>query len=160
MTSEPRLLEVGTIDRAHGVRGEVIVHLTTNRAERLTPGAVLLTERGTLRVAAARTHKHRWIVRFEGVDDRDTAEELAGLVLRAEPLEDPDALWVHELVGCRVRDRTGTERGRVVAVEINPASDLLVLDTGALVPLRFLVEGPEAGCVVVDPPTGLFELYT
>ena len=46
---------------------------------------------------------------------------------------------------------------RVVAVEANPAHDLLVLDGGALVPMVFVVSaGP--GAVVVDPPEGLFDL--
>ena len=33
------LLEVGRIGRAHGVRGDVLVHLTTDRVERLTAAA-------------------------------------------------------------------------------------------------------------------------
>jgi 16S rRNA processing protein RimM len=56
-----------------------------------------------------------------------------------------------------VVDQTGEDRGTVVAVEANPASDLLVLDSGALVPLRFVVtEGP--GSLTVDVPAGLFDL--
>jgi 16S rRNA processing protein RimM len=48
------------------------------------------------------------------------------------------------------------ERGRVESVQANPAADLLVLDSGALVPMVFVVEvGP--GRIVVDPPAGLFE---
>jgi 16S rRNA processing protein RimM len=44
----------------------------------------------------------------------------------------------------------------VVAVEANPAHDLLVLDDGALVPVVFVVEHTP-GRVVVDPPAGLLE---
>ena len=51
----------------------------------------------------------------------------------------------------------GTERGVVTAVEANPASDLLVLDTGHLVPLRFVVARDD-GRVTIDPPAGLFDL--
>jgi 16S rRNA processing protein RimM len=65
-------------------------------------------------------------------------------------------LWVHELLGARVVEVDGTERGTVASVEANPASDLLVLDTGALVPLRFVVEHTKDR-VVVDTPEGLFE---
>ena len=36
--------------------------------------------------------------------------------------------------------------------------DLLVLDTGALVPLRFLVGRDDTGRLVVDVPAGLFDL--
>ena len=46
--------------------------------------------------------------------------------------------------------------GRVAAVEANPASDLLVLESGALVPMVFVVEAA-AGRVVVDPPAGLLD---
>ncbi len=38
-----------------------------------------------------------------------------------------------------VEDTGGTRLGTVVSVEANPASDLLVLDGGALIPLRFVV---------------------
>jgi 16S rRNA processing protein RimM len=65
--------------------------------------------------------------------------------------------WVHELVGATVVDRAGADLGRVVAVEDNPAHDLLVLDGGALVPMVFLVEHRD-GRVVVDVPDGLFDL--
>ncbi len=43
------------------------------------------------------------------------------------------------------------------AIESNPASDLLVLDGGGLIPLRF-VTGREAGRVTVDIPLGLLDL--
>jgi 16S rRNA processing protein RimM len=78
-------------------------------------------------------------------------------VLAAEPLDDPDELWVHELVGATVVEVGGAERGRVESVLANPASDLLVLDSGALVPLTFVVERTE-GRIVIDPPEGLFDL--
>ena len=45
----------------------------------------------------------------------------------------------------------------MTAVEANPAHDLLVLDSGALVPMVFVVEQRD-GVVVIDPPDGLFDL--
>ena len=151
------LLEVGRIAKAHGLRGEVNVLLTTDRLERLAPGAVLHTDRGSLEVVASRPHQGGHLVSFAGVSDRNAAEALRGLVLQAPPLDDPDELWVHELVGREVVEVDGTARGRVAALEVNPASDLLVLDTGALVPLTFVVDtGAER--LVVDVPEGLFDL--
>lgn len=133
------------------------MRLVTDRTERLDPGSVLETKRGPMRVRASRPHQGHWIVQFDGVPDRNAAEELRGLVLLAEPLDDPDALWVHELVGCTVVDTEGAELGVVASVEANPASDLLVLEGGGLVPLTFLVSTGE-GRVVVDPPAGLLDL--
>jgi len=142
--------------KPHGLRGEVVVELFTNRTERLAPGTVLGGPAGPLEVLRASPHHRRWIVAFAGVGDHRGAEALRGAVLTAEPLDDPDALWVHELVGSEVVDAAGAAHGRVVAVEANPASDLLVLEGGALVPLRFVVE-QAPGRVVVDPPAGLLD---
>ena len=98
-------------------------------------------------------------MQFEGVTDRAEAEALRGAELEAEPLEVPGTLWVHELIGMLVRDLDGTELGRVAAVEANPASDLLVLETGGLIPLRFVTaHDAAAGTVDVDIPEGLLEL--
>jgi ribosomal 30S subunit maturation factor RimM len=64
---------------------------------------------------------------------------------------------VHELIDAEVVDTAGTELGRCVAVEENPASDLIVLEGGGLIPLRF-VTAHQPGRVTVDPPAGLLEL--
>ena len=93
---------------------------------------------------------------FEGVDTREAAEALNGVVLSAEPLDDPDALWAHELVGSFVFDVAGNPLGLVTALVANPASDLLEIDRGVLIPATFVVSF-EDGRVVVDPPVGLFE---
>jgi 16S rRNA processing protein RimM len=151
-----KLLEVGRIAKAHGLRGEVIVELVTDRVERVTPGTVLATDRGPLRIERSSAHQGRWIVAFDGITDRTQAEQLRGTVLLAEPFDDPDALWVHELIGAEVVDPAGAVLGKVTSVEANPASDLLVLDGGGLVPLRFVVDH-RPGHVVVDPPLGLLD---
>jgi 16S rRNA processing protein RimM len=149
------LLEVGRITKPHGTRGDVIVELVTDRAERVAPGAVLEGPSGTLTVEQSSPHHGRWIVRFAGVTTREGADALRG-VLRAQPIADAEALWVHELIGALVVDSDGAAQGRVVSVLANPASDLLELEGGALVPARF-VTGHADGVVHVDAPAGLFD---
>lgn len=153
-----RLLEVGRIGRAHGVRGAVMVTLSTDRTERLATGSRLQCRGRWLTVASATPHTRRWLVRFAELTDRNEAEAHAGAVLLAEPLVDPDAMWVHELVGARVVEADGTERGTCTAVIDNPAADLLELDSGALVPVVF-VESVVDGTVTIAPPDGLFDLF-
>lgn len=150
------LLEVGRITRAHGIKGEVVVDLLTDRAERVEPGTVLQTDRGPLTITTSRPFKDGYLVRFAGFTTRTETETLRGLVLRAEAIEDDRELWVHELIGASVVEVGGTERGPVVAVEANPAADLLVLESGALVPLTFVVDIAD-GCIRIDPPAGLFD---
>jgi len=162
-------LEIGRIVKAHGIRGEVIVEAVSNRSERFTPGAELFGDGRKFSVRRASPHggpdpagrmaRARWIVSFEGVDDRNEAERLRDTVLTGEPLEQDDGdaeVWVHEVVGSELVDRAGRVLGRVAAVEANPASDLLVLESGHLVPMVFVVEAT-AGRVVVDPPAGLLD---
>ena len=150
------LLEVGRITKPHGLRGEVIVELVTDRVERVAAGSVLQRPGGTLTIERSSSHQGRWIVQFAGVATREAAEALRGTVLSAEPIEDPDVLWVHDLIGAGVVDAGGVRRGAVVSVIANPASDLLELDDGTLVPVRF-VTGHADGVVHVDAPDGLFE---
>jgi 16S rRNA processing protein RimM len=159
VTDDPVLLEVGRVGRAHGLRGDVHVVAVTNIAERFAPGSRLVVGDATLVVQSARTAGNGWVVHFGGVDDRNAAESLRGRAVRAVPLPHaPEgALFVHEVIGADVRDRSGTRIGRVEAVQANPAHDLLVLDSGTLVPMVFVVEY-QPGTVVVDVPAGLLDL--
>ena len=184
--NERPLLEVGRVARPHGLSGEVVVRLVTNRTERLAPGTELTCYLAagssppgpggapappgrregtrpslplgtrTLEVRSSRPFQGRYLVEFEGVHTREAADELRGALLAAVPVEDPEALFVHDLVGREVVEVDGTRRGTVIAVQANPASDLLVLQDGNLVPLRFVV-GREGRALVVDVPAGLFE---
>ena len=152
------MLEIGRIVKAHGIRGEVIVDLVSNRPDlRLAPGSILSSPRGDLEVLTSTPHQNRWIVAFRGVEDRNSAETYRDTVLSAEPVEgDDDTLWVHELIGSEVFDLHGRSYGPVQAVEANPASDLLVLSDDRLVPLVF-VRTRLPGRVVIDPPPGLLD---
>jgi 16S rRNA processing protein RimM len=154
------LLEVGRITKPHGVRGDVLVVLTSERTDRLDPGSVLDTDRGSLTVVRSSRHQDRWIVQFEQFSDRSEVEDWRGIVLRAEagggPTEE-GTFWVHELVGATVVLVDGTEVGTVAEVESNPASDLLVLDSGPLVPVVFVVD-QAPGRLTIDPPEGLLDL--
>ena len=150
------MLDVARVVKPHGLKGEVVVELLTNRPERMEPGTVLASDQGDKLIVASSPFQERWIVVFEGVHSREDADALRGLVLRAEPIEDPEALWVHELIGSEVVDTVGTPLGRVKEVEANPASDLLVLEGGGLIPLTF-VTNTEPGRIVVDPPPGLLD---
>jgi 16S rRNA processing protein RimM len=153
------MLQVGHIVKPHGLRGDVIVSLATNRDERVAPGSILSADDGReFKVLRSSPHQGRFIVTFEGLTGIDDAEGIRGVQLSAPPLDDADELWIHELIGARVEDVTGRVLGTVDSIEANPASDLLVLDGGALIPLRFVV-GSEPGVrITVEVPDGLLDL--
>jgi 16S rRNA processing protein RimM len=160
---------VGTIGRAHGIRGELSVHVRTDEPERrFAAGAVLRTSRGALTVAATRWHQSRLLVRFEEVPDRTAAEQLRGLELRMdvaadERPDDPEEYYDHQLVGLQGVARDGRVLGQVAEVLHLPMQDMLVLrheGRDQLVPFVadiVPVVDLAAGRVVVEDLPGLLD---
>jgi 16S rRNA processing protein RimM len=160
-SEQPAVREIGRLGRAHGVRGEMYVDLITDRSSRLAVGARVRAGQQWLTVVAARPQGRRWLATFEGVADRNAADALVGRLLYAEPLDAADGggdddLWVHDLIGSRVVEVDGTDRGTCTSVIDNPAHDILELEGGWLVPVTFVV-GFTDGVITIDPPDGLFE---
>jgi 16S rRNA processing protein RimM len=165
------LLVVGHIGKAHGIRGEVLVTVRTDEPERrFVPGAVFTTASGKLVLESLRWHQGRIIAQFEGVPDRNAAEELRGTELQVESStipepDDPDEFNDHQLVGLRVVTVDGEDLGTIRQVDHAPASDLLVLARAgggtALIPfVSQMVPTVDlaGGRVVVDLPEGLLDL--
>ncbi|MFI7126421.1 ribosome maturation factor RimM [Nonomuraea sp. NPDC050153] len=163
-------LVVGRIGRPHGVRGEVSVEVRTDDPElRFAVGTSIATDpaaRGPLVVEGRRWHKGFLLLAFEGVTDRDVAEELRGTMLvidsaEVAPSDDPDEFHDHQLIGLTVETAAGETVGEVTDV-LHHGQDLLVVRRAgadeALIPfVKALV--PEVdlkgGRLVVDPPEGL-----
>jgi len=165
------LLVVGQIGKAHGIRGEVLVTVRTDEPEkRFVPGAVFETVSGKLVLSSLRWHQGRVIAQFEGVPDRNAAEELRGTELLVESSvipdpDDPDEFNDHQLVGLRVVTTGGEELGSIARIDHAPASDLLVMDKSgggtALIPfVSAMVPTVDlaGGRVIVDLPEGLLDL--
>ena len=152
---EPTVLEVGRVAKAHGLTGEVVVVLTTDQIEERTAAGISLWVGDVeMVVESARPFSKRWLFRFEGINDRNSADQIRGAILKAAPLDKDDAVFIHEVVGKSLVDQHGEPHGRVDAVLANPASDLLELDNGGLVPFTFVVKVSD-DVVYVDVPAGL-----
>lgn len=150
-----KLLEVARIGKPHGLKGEVAVHLITNILERIEPGSVLyLQDKSEMVIKSSKQHKHHYLALFEGITSRTSVEAIVGEKLFGQPIEDEETMWVHELIGKDVVDGSGRGIGSVVAIETNPASDLLVLEEGVVIPLIFMV-GQVEQIIHVDIPPGL-----
>ena len=169
MTTEKNpegLLEVGRFGRPHGVKGQIYIKLSTDRSERVQVGAQLWAGEWfevSARTSMANTGADRWVVGLVGIDDRNDVERLVNKVVWAEPIDDPDAVWVHQVIGARVVGTDGVDRGTCIAVLKNPANDLLELESGALVPVIFVEsvvpDDADGFVITIDPPEGLFEVF-
>ena len=107
---------------------------------------------------AVPTSVDTWCASTGSLTDRDQAEKWRGVMLSAPPIDDDDGtLWVHQLVGAVVVDQHGTQHSTVVALIENPASDLLELANGRLVPLVFMTAFQPGVRIDVDVPAGLLD---
>jgi 16S rRNA processing protein RimM len=161
------------VARAHGNRGHVIVNLDTDFAEdRFAVGNTLFVgpeDRAVERkITSVRFHQGRPILALDGIATMNDAEALAGAELRMPtsamaPLP-AGTFYRHDLVGCEVRDTSGTVVGTVIAVE-GPIerSHLVVQGTRGEVLIPVAAEicvhvDPEARVIVVNPPEGLLDI--
>jgi len=171
LTGEPDLVVVGRVGRPQGIRGEVTVEVRTDDpGTRFAPGSTLSTEQGPLTVERARDHSGKLVVLFEGVVDREGAEQLRGRVLQVDArtlpaLEDEDDFYDSQLLGLRAELGDGGPLGVVADVLHLPHGDVLVIrrEAGPEVLVPFVkamvpVVDLAGGRVVIEPPPGLLEL--
>jgi 16S rRNA processing protein RimM len=162
----PKLVCVGQIGAAHGVRGEVRLRSFTAEPEAITRYGPLETDEGrVIEIEALRPAKDCFVARLAGVHDRDAAERLCNIKLyvpreRLPAPEAADEFYHADLIGLRVVDRGGTELGTVVAVQNFGAGDLIEMrpvegDKTELLPFDAATV-PEvdiaSGKIVVEPP--------
>ncbi len=169
MTQE---LQIGKVIKSHGIKGEVVVDVTTDDPEiRYAIGEVLNGRQAgkehTLTIAAARAHQGRLLIKFKEIADRTTADSLRGTRFFAVPLEreeEDEGFYDHELEGLRII-HGGTDIGVVTGVMHGPAGEILEveLDTGkeVLIPFVHAIVPEvdlEEGTATITPPEGLFDL--
>ncbi len=122
-----RLVALGVVTRPHGVRGDVRVRpfhaqsTTLRLAETLWLWPAEQPERARACVPiGCRRAGDGWIVRFEGVHDRDAASTLRGMLVgvprQALPPLAEDEIYVADLEGVEARDPSGRCIGVVEAV--------------------------------------------
>jgi 16S rRNA processing protein RimM len=127
-----------------GLHGELKLDASRvgNDALRVGLAASLQLVDGTTRditIAAVRRQKDRPLIRIAGIDDANAAQALVGAsvtIARDDaPLGDRE-YFDADLVGCRLLDEAGVERGVVVDVLHYPNQDLLVIGSArAMLPL-------------------------
>ena len=155
---------VGVVGKPLGWKGEVFVRANPDVGHQFAPGDTFTVGERQLAIAEARLHSGRQVMRFDGVDSREAAEEIRGAVLtvpRGDVELDEDAFWNDELLGRQVVDESGDVVGVLEATLDGAAHDYLVIarpDGGeVLVPaVAELVEiGPEQ--IVVRAIPGLLD---
>jgi len=160
---------IGRVVKAHGIRGEVVVHPLSDVPGRFDVGTEVTVGDTPRVITGSRAHQGRLLLALEGVADRNAAERLRGREVRGPGIEveDSETYFAHELVGMAVRHVDGWELGSVSAlIELPEAAgyDLLeVLRDGTtwLLPAAEefveVIEDDGVPVLVVDPPDGLLD---
>ncbi|MEX0784994.1 MAG: ribosome maturation factor RimM, partial [Dehalococcoidia bacterium] len=105
---EPRegFTAVGQVVKAHGVRGEVRVRGFSVEAPHLQQGRWVWMEGERKRIRSSRFDRGVWLLALSGVNTREEAEALRGVLLEVPDAEveraDEESYFVHELIGLRV----------------------------------------------------------
>ena len=132
---QSELVNIGRVTSAVGLKGEVKI---SGDSENLKEGKVLLLRRGKQEIEAAcksvRYQKSTAVVRFDGIADRNAAEELRGyeVFLRATDLDElPEGQhYVMDIIGYSVYDKASGETvGTLRDVIQNTAQNILDIET-------------------------------
>jgi 16S rRNA processing protein RimM len=126
-----RLILVGRVAGAFGVRGEVRLTSLTAEPQALLDYRTLVREDGTqgLTLLSGRLAPNGLIVRAREIETREAAEALKGLGLYIPrsrlPPPDEDEFYLADLIGLAALSPAGEALGRVKAVSNFGAGDLL-----------------------------------
>lgn len=170
MPASPNLIRVGRVAGAFGVKGELRIATYTETPLALRSYGALLDQRGAvcLNLTSARESKGGLIGRAKGVETKEQADALRGLVLHVErdalPAPDEDEFYLTDLIGLAAVTPDGTPLGQVRSVQDFGAGDLLEIQppagptwyapfTKVVVPSVDLA----AGQVVIERPTEVSE---
>ena len=164
-----RLVLIGRITGAHGIKGEVKLQSFTADPEAIARYGPLRTDGGaTIEIERLRPQKQGFIASLKGIGDRNRAEALAGTGLFVDraslPAPNEDESYIHDLVGLDAVTPDGANFGKVVDVVNYGAGDLLDIARAAganiLVPFSsaFVPEVDVAGGrLTIDLPDGYLE---
>jgi len=140
-----KLLLMGAILGAHGIKGEVKVKSFAARPSDIAGYGALADAKEKRHfelnvVGTSDATRGILIARIAGIGDRNAAEALKGTELyvardRLPRLTDSDEFYFADLIGLRVVDEGGKAFGRVVSVDNYGAGDLLLVAPGGQGPV-------------------------
>jgi 16S rRNA processing protein RimM len=167
------LVEIATVAKAHGIRGEVLAVCIDPSSETLSDVEVVWIGGRRFEVEQARPVGGAYLLALAGVTDRDVATTLRGhkLAVARDQIEvDADQVLYADLIGARCQLPDGRAWGVIVGIELGPQDRFVIHDEHRLDGTPGLVErllpivdafiasiDTEQRLVVITPPDGMPE---
>ena len=170
--NDEKLIRIGKITKYQGNRGEVRVLPLTDSLERFELLEEVYLVKGNIReykrIESLRYHKNFVILKFEGVDDINTALEYRDFQV-CIPEEDLLSLeeneyYIDDLLGFTVVTREGDFLGKISDVLVTGGTDVFVVkgeEKEYMIPaaLELITEvNEEEKKMIIDPIPGLLDL--
>ncbi|HAJ94844.1 MAG TPA: 16S rRNA processing protein RimM [Actinobacteria bacterium] len=148
---------IGIVGKVHGIKGEVNVMLLTDYPDSIFKGTSvyldkhcsekIIIEKIVLRMKKGRASA---IIKFEGIDSRESAEGMRRQELYRNPQDSPvpgsGEFWVDDLEGCIVCLDHGVVLGTVEKVEEIPSNQNLIV---RLEDRDLKINGIISGCLYI-----------
>ncbi len=132
---EPEYLLVGSLRRAHGVRGEMVMEILTDFPERLKPGTGVYVgpSHRSMMIQGARVHSEGMLIKLEGVDSPEDAARFRNqpvyVTTASRPPLPEGHYYEHQVIGFTVvDDETGESIGTLSGIMRTGANDVYVVE--------------------------------
>ncbi len=131
---EPEYLVVGSLRRAHGVRGEMVMEVVTDFPERLKKGTKVFVDAShtPMVLVSARQHAEGLIVKLQGIESPEQAARYRNKLVYVTAADRPPLpeghYYDHQLLGFAVVDNDTSETiGTLSEIMRTGANDIYVV---------------------------------
>ncbi len=162
------LIRIGYIRRAHGIHGEVVVMPLTEDPDRYGQLKQVFIRMQKLNIQSCIYFGKDVILKFDGIDDRSTAESYKGayLEINRDDLPDlpADTYYIFDMIGLDVYSEEGEFLGKLLDISSTGSND--VYEVGREGAKSFLIPALksvvrqislESGRITVKIPEGLLD---
>ncbi|MCL0101785.1 ribosome maturation factor RimM [Dehalococcoidia bacterium] len=128
--SESQFIGVGRVVRPFGIRGELKVNVLSDVPDRFEPNGALFIKGTHYSIERSRVHKGALILKLDGVETEEAAEEFRGVLLEVPESTTaslPSGTFFHfQILGLKVVTTEGQHLGEVVDIVSTKANDVYV----------------------------------
>jgi 16S rRNA processing protein RimM len=162
---------IGTISRAYGTKGGIILSECPDSSLSIKPGSSIKVGFSAqfgkdYILESCQKYKNTLLVQLRGIGTQDIAGLVENGIFMDEAalLRSDDQYYVSDIINCTVLDQQGNTLGQITDVWIMPANDIWVLHTQqGDVPLPVIDDiiirvDIAAKTIIINPMEGLMEL--